>query len=271
MTARLKVLKRLSLWLIVALVGIAAINFGSTNAAADNIIQGYGSKDTLEPGLLVALDKSASRSVKLLPGGDADHIYGVVVDPTDAPFTLNSQSAKTFVATSGSFQVLVSTIAGTISPGDFMTASNLSGIAQKATSGQTRILGQAVSGFDGSANVITTNGSAKIGRILVQINPQNNPLANNAVLVPSFLRKASNAVAGKSVPAVRVYGALGVFVFTAIVAILVLWSGVRGSLIALGRNPLSRKAIFSGMYKVVFTGVGIFILGLAGVYLLLRI
>jgi hypothetical protein len=52
---------------------------------------------------------------------------------------------------------------------------------------------------------------------------------------------------------------------------LVLWSGVRGSLIALGRNPLSRKAIFSGMYKVVITGIGIFILGLAGVYLLLRV
>jgi hypothetical protein len=206
-----------------------------------------------------------------LPAGDADHMYGVVVDPTDAPFTLDSQNTKTFVATSGSFQVLVSTIAGTIKPGDFVTVSNLSGIAQKATSAQTRILGQAVSGFDGTVNVITTNNSAKIGRILVQINPQNNPLANNAVLVPSFLRKASSAVAGKSVPAIRIYGALAVFIFAAIVAVLVLWSGVRGSLIALGRNPLSRKAIFSGMYKVVFTGIGIFVLGLAGVYLLLRV
>jgi hypothetical protein len=271
MTAGLKVLKRLSLLIIVALVGITVFNFRSTNAAADNIIQAYSSKDTLEPGLLVALDKKASKSVKLLPGGDADHIYGVVVDPTDAPFTLNSQNAKTFVATSGNFQVLISTIAGIINPGDFLTVSNLSGIAQKATSSQTRILGQAVSGFDGTTNVITTNNGAKIGRIFVQINPQNNPLANNAVLVPSFLRKASSAVAGKSVPAIRIYGAMGVFIFSAIVAILVLWSGVRGSLIALGRNPLSRKAIFSGMYKVVITGIGIFILGLAGVYLLLRV
>jgi hypothetical protein len=73
------------------------------------------------------------------------------------------------------------------------------------------------------------------------------------------------------VPAIRIYGALAVFLFAAIIAVLVLWSGVRGSLIALGRNPLSRKAIFSGMYKVVITGIGIFILGLAGVYLLLRI
>jgi hypothetical protein len=240
-------------------------------AKADNLIQGYNSTETLEPGLLVQLDNSKQKTVKILPGGEAGQIYGVVVDPTDAPFTLNSQDSKVFVATSGNFQVLVSTIGGGIKPGDYITVSNLSGIAQKANSSQTRILGQAVTGFDGSSNVITTNGKDRIGRVYVQINPQNNPLANNAVLVPSFLKKASDAVAGHNVPAIRVYAALAVFLFSAIVAILVLWSGVRGSLIALGRNPLSRKAIFSGMYKVVFTGIGIFILGLAGVYLLLKI
>lgn len=271
MTVAKKNIKWLGLWLVAGLLCLLIISLHSSTAKADNIIQGYSSKDTLQPGILVALDKTTAKSVKILPGGDSDHIFGVVIDPSDAPFTLNGDDSKVFVATSGNFQVLVSTIGGTIKSGDFVTASNLSGIAQKADSAEPRILGQAVSGFDGSANVITTNNKAKIGRIFVQINPQNNPLANNAVLVPSFLRKASVAVAGKSVPAIRIYAALGVFVFSAIVAILVLWSGVRGSLIALGRNPLSRKAIFNGMYKVVFTGIGIFILGLAGVYLLLRI
>ena len=271
MTVAIKDINRLCMWLIAGVLCLLVLSLHSVPARADNIIQGYSSKDVLEPGILVALDKSATKSVKILPGGDSDHLFGVVIDPSDAPFTLQSDNSKVFVATSGSFQVLVSTIGGAIKPGDFMTSSNLSGIAQKASSEQPRILGQAVSGFDGTSNVITTNGGAKIGRVSVQINPQNNPLANNAVLVPSFLRKASVAVAGKSVPAIRIYAALGVFVFAAVVAVLVLWSGVRGSLIALGRNPLSRKAIFSGMYKVVFTGIGIFILGLAGVYLLLRI
>jgi hypothetical protein len=271
MTVVTKDIRRLCLLLLASLLCLLAFGLNSATAKADNIIQGYASKSTLEPGLMVALDKTAAKSVKILPGGDADHIFGVVVDPADAPFTLNSQNSKIFVATSGNFQVLISTIAGAVKPGDFLTVSNLSGIAQKATNQQSRILGQATSGFDGSSNVITTNGSEKIGRIFVQINPQNNPLANNAVLVPTFLRKASTAVAGKSVPAVRIYAALGIFMLSAVVAVLVLWGGVRGSLIALGRNPLSRKSIFNGMYKVVFTGVGIFILGLAGVYLLLRI
>jgi hypothetical protein len=261
----------MTMLIIAGLSALFLFSLGPRKAAADNIVQGFQSAQTLQPGLIVALDNSSTKSVKTLSGGDADHIFGVVVDPTDAPFTLNGQNNPVFVATSGNFQVLVSSIGGVIKPGDFLTISNLSGIAQKATSTQSRILGQAVSGFDGKTNVITNNGKITIGRVFVQINIQNNPLANNAVLVPSFLRKASNAVAGKSVPAIRIYAALGVFIFSAIVAILVLWSGVRGSLIALGRNPLSRKAIFSGMYKVVFTGAGIFILGLAGVYLLLKI
>jgi hypothetical protein len=256
---------------VIALSTLFALNTNSKSAAADNIVQGYQSKDTLEPGRLVALDKSSNRTVKVLPPHDDQHLFGVVVDPSDAPFTLNGENVKTFVATSGNFQVLVSNIGGAIKPGDFITSSNLPGIGQKAGSSQLRVLGQAESSFDGKTNVITTNNGAGIGRVFVQINIQNNPLVNNSVLVPSALKKVTDAVAGKSVPAIRVYASLGVFVFSAIVAILVLWSGVRGSLIALGRNPLSRKVIYSGMYKVVIAGVAIFIIGLAGVYLLLKV
>jgi hypothetical protein len=68
-----------------------------------------------------------------------------------------------------------------------------------------------------------------------------------------------------------VYTALIIFMVSLIAAIVILWSGVRSSLISLGRNPLSRHAIFSGMYKVVFTGLGVFLIGLAGVYLLLKV
>jgi hypothetical protein len=243
----------------------------SKGAAADNIVQGYNSKESLSPGLLVTLDKTASRTVKVLPAGDDKHLFGVVVDPTDAPFTLNGENANTFVATSGNFQVLVSNVGGVIKPGDFISSSNLPGIAQKANGLQTRVIGQAEGSFDGKTNTITSNNGAGIGRIFVQINVGSNPLANNGVAVPSFLKTITDTVAGKSVPVIRVYASLGVFLFSAMVTILVLWSGVRGSLVALGRNPLSRKAIFTGMYKVVFTGIAVFIIGLAGVYLLLKL
>jgi hypothetical protein len=62
-----------------------------------------------------------------------------------------------------------------------------------------------------------------------------------------------------------------IFLVSIVATIVILWSGVRSSLISLGRNPLSRHAIFSGMYKVILTGLGVFIIGLAGVYLLIKI
>jgi hypothetical protein len=70
---------------------------------------------------------------------------------------------------------------------------------------------------------------------------------------------------------IRVYIALLIFLVSLVATVVVLWSGVRSSMISLGRNPLSRHAIFSGMYKVVFTGIGVFVIGLAGVYLLLKV
>jgi hypothetical protein len=46
---------------------------------------------------------------------------------------------------------------------------------------------------------------------------------------------------------------------------------VRSSMIALGRNPLSRKSILRGMFQVIITSIIIFICGLFGVYLLLKL
>jgi hypothetical protein len=73
------------------------------------------------------------------------------------------------------------------------------------------------------------------------------------------------------VPVIRVYTAMLIFLISILASLTILWSGVRSSLISLGRNPLSRKSIFSGMYKTIFTGLGVFIIGMAGVYLLVKV
>jgi hypothetical protein len=260
----------MKLWKTV-LLSILAVAMVPAVAWADNVVEGFSSKETLQPGLVVALDSSASRTVKSAPAGDSSKIYGVAVDPSDAPFTLNSQNAKVFVATSGIYRLLVSTINGAIKPGDYISISNVNGIGAKATAVQPTIVGQAQSSFDGSRDVITTSGSAAIGRIYASVGVQKNPLANKDPAVPYFLKKLAVSLANKQVPVVRIYTALVIFVIAAVAAITVLWSGIRSSLISLGRNPLSRHAILSGMYKVIFTGLGIFAIGLAGVYLLLKI
>jgi hypothetical protein len=240
-------------------------------AHADNVVAGYTSKDSLQPGEVVAIDKAASRSVKAAPADNANMIYGVVVDPSDAPITLVGDNSKVFVATTGTYQVLVAASGGPVKPGDYISMSSINGIAGKAQVGQPLILGKAQSSFDGATGVVTTSGGMNIGRVYVSIGIAKNPLSNTDPSLPYFLRRVANSVANKSVPVIRVYTALIIFLMSLIAAIVILWSGVQSSLISLGRNPLSRHEIFKGMYKVVFTGLGVFIIGLAGVYLLLKV
>ena len=255
--------------LLVLLAGL----FGVSIAHADNVVEGFTSstKTPVQPGMVVAIDKAASRTVKPAPADNSNLMYGVAVDPSDAPITLVGQGSQVFVATTGTYQVLVSSKNGSIKPGDYISMSNIDGIAGKAQVGQPQILGKAQSSFDGKSNVISSANNVSIGRIFISIGIAKNPLSTSDPTLPLFLRKVANSVANRSVPVIRVYTALLIFMISLVAAIVILWSGVRSSLISLGRNPLSRHAIFSGMYKVVFTGLGVFIIGLAGVYLLLKV
>lgn len=256
---------------LLAMLGLVGLWLVPMFARADNVVQGFSSAKTLQPGLVVALDKNSSNTVLAAPYSDPTRIYGVVVDPSDAPFTLNNSNARTYVATSGIYQVLVSTSNGAIKAGDYLSMSKNDGIAAKATNVQPTVLGQAETAFDGRSGVITTNGNTSIGRIYININVGQNPLANSSPAVPLFLKKAADSLANKPVSVVRIYTGLVIFVIATVAAVTVLWSGVRNGLVSLGRNPLSRQTIFSGMYKVILTGLAIFIIGLAGVYLLLKI
>src|SRR5665213_2932090 len=70
-------------------------------AKADNVVEGYTSADSLQPGQIVALVDAKNKTVKAAPANDATGLYGVVVDPSDAPITLVGQNSKVFVATTG--------------------------------------------------------------------------------------------------------------------------------------------------------------------------
>lgn len=252
------------------LAGLFLISYAHPAKAAPDFVTGFKSKQVLQPGIIVSLDGSQAQSVMATPAGSEATMLGVVVDPSDAPFTLNGTGQQVFVASSGIYRVLVSTVNGIIHPGDYISMSSLNGIGAKATPLQSTTIGQAENGFDGSSNIITNTNGQAIGRIYVNIVVQKNPFANNDP-VPVFLKRIAVSLANKPVSVVRIYGALAIFIIAAIAAITILWSGIHSSLVSLGRNPLSRHAIMGGLYKVIFTGLGVFLIGLAGVYLLLKI
>lgn len=261
---------RVWLW---AFALVATILFGLVlPAKADNVVQGFKAKGSLSPGWVVALAKNSQDTVEAAPGSDSGRLYGVIVDPSDAPLTLNRfGSNQVFVATTGSYPVLVSTERGPIKVGDYLSISSTDGIAAVAGANQTTVLGQATAAFDGKKDVITNSGGFAIGKVVVNISPRKNPLVKNDVAIPGFLRKLGESIAGKPISALRIYVALAFLLAAATLSMTLLYAGVRGGMIALGRNPLNRGHIMNSMFKIVTAAAMVFIIGLFGVYLLLRL
>lgn len=268
---------------ILALVALAVlIVLGASDSLnAQTFIQGYGADNPVQKGMIVRLKEGDTTKVQSVSKDEMDKMHGAIVNPNDAAVTLSGDGEKVFVATRGRQEVLVSNESGEIKEGDFVTVSALSGVGMKAGTIEPMIIGRATEGFDGSSQVV---GSAKLadsaggekevrlGRIDVEINIGHNPLLKSEEPnMPEFLRKASEAIAGKPVEAVRVYVGLVIFFITTIVSGTLLYGGVRSGIISMGRNPLSKKLIVRGMLQVIVAGLIIFILGIFAVYLLLKL
>jgi hypothetical protein len=147
--------------LLALMAGLVVVVFGAiagSVAKADNVVEGFTAQETLRPGQIVSLVDPKARTVKATPANAGASIYGVVVDPSDAPITLVGQDSRVFVAVTGTYQVLVSVGNGQIKTGDYISISSINGIGAKATPGDPIILGRAASGFNGSNNIVTSSG-----------------------------------------------------------------------------------------------------------------
>jgi hypothetical protein len=119
-----------------------------------------------------------------------------------------------------------------------------------------------------SGQAITVN----IGSLPIDINVTANPLfAVAPAFVPGFLNKAASNVANKPVSTIRVYSAIALLAVVAYIIGSILYGSLRGGMIALGRNPLSKQAITHGLMRVMATVLIIFAVGVFAVYLLLKL
>lgn len=263
---------------ILALLSVVSVNYP---IFAQAVTQGYGTDTVIQRGMLVQLKKDDPSKVEPVTQDTADKLFGVAVDANDAPVTLSAEGKKAFVATAGKYDVLVSTQNGNIKAGDYIAVSAIDGIGMKAGTKEPFIIGRALADFDGSINKIgaskvkANDGSEKevlIGRVQSDVQVAGNPLLRpEKANVPEFLRKAAESIADKPVPTARIYVSVFVFIATTVVAGILMYGGVRSAIISIGRNPLGKKAIVRGMFQVIITGLIVFILGVFGVYLLLKI
>lgn len=249
--------------------------------SAQSLTEGYSADQQLQRGMLIQFKKNDTTKVEPVSQSNIDQLHGVVVDANDAPVTLSAEGQKVFVATKGKYDVLVTNQNGSIAIGDFITVSALDGIGMKASEREPVIIGRALAAFDGKQNVIgtaelTDNTNTKqpvnIARLQVDVGVSRNPLLRaTEPNLPGFLKKASEAIAGKPVSTTRVYIAVAVFVLSTVVSAVLMYGGIRSGIISIGRNPLSKKSIIRSMLQVVIVGITIFITGIFGVYLLLKI
>jgi hypothetical protein len=259
-----------------------ALGLFSVPTFAQTVTQGYSSDVLLQRGMIVGLVKDDPRKVEPINNEQFDRVHGVVIGSGDSAVLLGRDDEKVFVASGGRFTTLVSNQNGDIAVGDFVAISSVSGVGMKAGEVEPVIIGKAIEAFDsnneeqirGTAIIKDNSGTEraiKLGLVTVDISIGRNPLLKNDNTLPDALKKASELIAGKPVGATRVYLSLAILISSSAISASLIYGAVRSSLIAIGRNPLSKKSIIKGMFQVVLIGIMVFISGIFGVYLLLKL
>jgi hypothetical protein len=266
---------------IAGLSGLFGVASGT--ASAQSVAQSYIADTGTMAGMIVRIDDTDGKRVKAAQKTNINAIHGVVVLPNDAPLSLSeaTNERQVFVATSGTYKVLVSDENGPIRKDDFIAVSSIDGIGMQANPLPNVVVGKSLSLFDGKSNIksqITIKDSegrdrvVSFGYVEANINVTRNPLVQNtAPNLPPLLQKAAEGVADKPVSPIRIYISVIIMIITTIIVIFVLVTGIRSSVIALGRNPLARSNILRNLIQVVMIGLMILIVGLFAVYLLLKL
>lgn len=279
------VLRSVFIYLLSSLLGVVYLSSMALGLeSGGNNVQGYAADRVYDYGTIVKLEAEGSKRVTVVSQADAKKMFGVTVDPKVLPVKLSDGSLEneTQVAVAGTYDVLVSTQGGPIAAGDHVTLSSVNGIAMKASTEETTVFGRAAKSFDGKGVVFGTKTltdpktnitqTVSFGSIPVTIEIQPNPnVISTKVDVPEFLERTGQAIAEKEVSPVRVYLSFMITAVCLVAAIVVVYSGIRNSIISIGRNPLTKKSIFRALLEIVLTSFLILIIGLFAVYLLLKL
>ncbi|QHN43282.1 hypothetical protein GII36_05545 [Candidatus Mycosynbacter amalyticus] len=252
-------------------------------------VQSYAADNSMSTGTIVQLAGKDANQVTVAKQAQLENMFGVVVDRSEVSIQISDDSIanQTYVAASGAHNTLVSTQNGEIKKGDFVTLSAIDGVAMKAGTRdqQKTVFGRAQQDFNGKGVVLSTTSlkdtsgkdakTVKIGAIPVTVDIKTNPNEKEKIStkanLPEQLQRVGEQIAEKEVNPIRIYLSIAITIISLIVAVIVVYSGVRSSVISIGRNPMSKKSIFRALLEVILTGLLIVIVGLFAVYLLLKL
>jgi ABC-type dipeptide/oligopeptide/nickel transport system permease subunit len=248
---------------------------GLVFASSANISHSYKTDGHIPAGSLVSLDPKQAGTVELTDPTNASRLVGVAVQTDDSLLAVNATNVTTQVANSGTVEALVSSSNGTIVVGDQIGVSPFRGVGMKADDG-TRIVGLAQTTFNSSSKgAVTEELTDKSGkkqkvtvgfvRVSIAIGT-----ASTSKVKLNGLQKLAQDIAGHPVSTARIVLSAAIAVIALAALITLVYGAIYGSIIAVGRNPLAKFAIFRTLTSVMFMALATAAVALVTIYLFLR-
>lgn len=255
---------------------LIVLGLTTLSAAAEPVItQGFNTNQTLPAGAIVSIKKGTSDSVLLANLSNNNSLVGVVIDNNTSQVALSYGASQVQVATSGVNQVLVSDINGALLPGQEITASPINGVGMLATA-NSEVIGTAQASFPnnsaGKQNVVTSTGQKQtvhVGNIPVLVSIGYYAQQPAKTLIPNALQNLANALAGKQVKSLPIILSTLIFLISLFVVVSIIFSMVHGSIISVGRNPMSQAAVYRNVIQLSSLVIGILAVAVFAIFMIL--
>lgn len=257
----------------VCLVLLLTLVMSANTVAAGAISEGFQTSNTkVAPGSLLSF-ASSQGVVEPATSNNVANLVGIA--SRQSLIELSGTGKTIQVVVNGLTEALVSNANGAVKAGDKITASPFSGIGMKATK-PTEIVGVAEadlqSGKTISQNVADKTGkkvTIAVGYIPVEVNVAYfaSSQGNSSLFIPPLLQSIANNVAGDQVSPLRVLASALVLVLGFTTVCVILYTSIRASITAIGRNPLANIAVRKGLVDVFVMAAGILTVTIVTTYL----
>lgn len=248
--------------------------------ASSGVSQGFTtSAKHLVPGTIMGLQPGSQNVVVPAVSAHRYQLLGIVAD--QPLIALSSSSSQVQIVISGLTEALVSDINGAVHAGDRVTASPISGVGMKATdSGQVVGTAQANLADSNPTQQTVTDKNGHKHTVMVGIVPLQvsvgyyagpSDQSKLASLTPPGLISFASSITGQQVSALRVIVGSLILIIGFIIVANMLQASIRGSVTAMGRNPLAKSAIHRELLDICLTALGVLLLTIIVVYLVIKL
>lgn len=246
-------------------------------AALATLSRSFATDTPITPGSLVSTETTAANTVTPANIDNGQQLIGVVVPLDQSLLAIDAASNKVQVALSGVTNVFVSTLGGTIKTGDQIAVSPINGVGMKAGDGM-RTIGIAQTNFGRDSPGATKqelhdkSGATQtvyIAAIPIAIVIGYSANSGNSQGILGQISNLSSALAGHAVSTSQAVLSFLIAIIAIAALVALVYGAIHGSIISIGRNPLSRTSIYRSLAQVVLMALLIMVMATVIVYFIL--